>query len=68
MREAFLSKTKETTVPVILSEGTFVATGQESGWADAVFVAQVRNFLLFLRHTLRVPRLGTGATPTTTRA
>ena len=46
MREAFLTKTRETTVPISLSEGTFVATGQESGWADAVFVAQVGNFLL----------------------
>ena len=46
MREAFLTKTRETTVPISLSEGTFVATGQESGWADAVFVAQVGKFLL----------------------
>ena len=45
MREAFLTKTKGTMVPITLSEGTFVATGQESGWADAVFVAQVGNFL-----------------------
>jgi hypothetical protein len=44
MREAFMIKTKETTIPISLSEGTFIATGQESGWADAVFVAQVRIF------------------------
>ena len=46
MREAFLTKTKGTTVPISLSEGTFVATGEVSGWADAVFIAQVGNFLL----------------------
>jgi len=40
MRETFLAKIPETTVPISLSEGTFAATGQESGWADAVFVAQ----------------------------
>jgi len=41
MRDTFLARTQETTVPISLSEGTFVATGQESGWADVVFVAQV---------------------------
>ena len=46
MRETFLAKMKGTTVQISLSEGTFVATGQESGWADAVFVAQVGNFFL----------------------
>jgi len=46
MREEFLTKTKGAAVPISLNEGTFVATGQESGWADAVFVAQVGNFLL----------------------
>jgi len=45
MREVFLTKTEETTVPISLSEGTFIATGQANGWADAVFVAQVGIFL-----------------------
>jgi hypothetical protein len=47
MRETFLAKIPETTVPISLSEGTFAATGQESGWADAVFVAQVGILLPF---------------------
>ena len=41
MRETFLENTQETTVPISLSDGTFVATGQDSGWADVVFIAQV---------------------------
>lgn len=50
MRKTFLEKTRGATVPISVREGTFAATGLESGWADAVFVAQVKLFLPSLAH------------------
>jgi hypothetical protein len=42
MRRTFGDKTRDDRVSC--HEGTFTETGEEGGWADAVIIAQVRDF------------------------